>query len=842
MGKKYLDFLVNKMERMEDSGFHVERNGINKMLFPFQVDIVQWALKLGRCAIFAECGLGKTPVQLEWARHVVEYTGMPVLILAPLAVSQQTKREGEKFGIECSVVRDGSEVVAGINITNYERIEKFDPSVFGGVVLDESSILKSFMGKTKQLLCDYFDQTPFRLCCTATPAPNDHVELGNHSDFLGIMPRTEMLSRWFLHDSGQTSVWRIKHHAVQPFWSWVSSWAVCIRQPSDLGHSDDGFVLPKLHQHRHVIRADYEALGSEIGEMFYSPTASATTVHKVMRVTAPSRAQEVARIVNDSTGSWVVWCHTNYEADELRLAIPEAVEVRGNDRPDIKESKLMGFVAGEFRVLITKPKIAGFGMNWQHCHQAAFIGMSYSYEAYYQAVRRNWRFGQEHEVHVHTVMSEAEQQIYDNVMVKAAKHDEMGRSMYENFQFGITGERGLALDYDQQTITGNGWEMIKGDCIEETKKVVDNSVDFTIFSPPFSQLYVYSNSARDMGNSASDEKFFEHFSMLIPELLRVTRPGRLVAVHCINIPLFKYKTGFTGLYDFRGDIIRAFGDAGFVFHSEVVIWKDPVVEMQRTKTIGLLHKQVCKDSTISRQGNPDHLVVFRKRDDLDGCAEVVSPVCGESNTARFDHYVGEDEPSKHSAVETRKHSIGFDTQLVEDDDVPRRLMDKRGYSIKVWQRYASPVWMDIRQGNVLNRALGRDEKDEKHVCPLQLDVIERAVHMWTNENDLVFSPFAGIGSEGYGALKQGRRFVGIELKDSYFDRACINLQEASTSGDQASIFDTLTDDPETKEDSKDDESKDWVGSDEEVESMRQSTRELMAYFGPKSTDDEVESE
>jgi DNA modification methylase len=787
----YREFLISKMARTEESGVEIQDDSINPMLFPFQRDILKWALKNGRSAIFAECGLGKTPVQLEWARHVVEHTGRPVLILAPLAVSQQTKREGEKFGIECSVVRDGDEVVNGINITNYERIEKFDPSVFGGVVLDESSILKSFAGKTKRLLCSSFDQTPFRLCCTATPAPNDHMELGNHSEFLGIMPSSEMLSRWFINDTMNFGTYRLKHHAVKPFWTWVSSWAVCIRKPSDLGYSDDGFILPKLHQHRHVIRADYEALGSEIGEMFYSPTASATSVHKIMRVTAESRAQEVGRIVNESTGPFVVWCHTNYEADALRKAIPEAVEVRGNDKPYIKESKLLGFVAGEFRVLITKPKIAGFGMNWQHCSQAAFVGMSYSYEAFYQAVRRNWRFGQENEVHIHTVMSDAEQQIYDTVMVKAAKHDVMTRNMYENFQFGITGERGLLLDYDRKSETGDGWEMILGDCVKETKTIEDDSVDFSIFSPPFSSLYIYSESARDMGNNEDDEAFFEHFGMLIPELYRVTRPGRLCAVHCKNLVYYKGDRGTAGLRDFRGDIITAFKAHGWDFHSEVTIWKDPVIEMQRTKCHGLLHKQLCKDSTFSRQGLPDYLVIFRKWAKDEDQESEVSPVNGPKNDCRFTEYIGDEPPTKRSQDEPLKHNIGFDTSMVEDADVPRREYDRKGYSIKVWQRYASPVWHDIRQTNVLNCRISKDDHDEKHICPLQLDVIERAVHLWTNPNDLVFSPFAGIGSEGYGALKQGRRFVGVELKDSYFDRACLNLKEACSSGDQLTIFDEV---------------------------------------------------
>ncbi|MFA5186825.1 MAG: DNA methyltransferase [Patescibacteria group bacterium] len=758
----YREFLLSKLALSETAGFDVPNCEINPMLFPFQRDITRWALQRGRAAIFADCGLGKTPIQMEWAHHVAKRTGKPVLILAPLAVSQQTKREADKFGIVCRVCREASEVGPGVNVTNYERLDHFDASVFGGVVLDESSILKSFTGKTKRDLVDLFSVTPYRLCCTATPAPNDHVELGNHSEFLGIMPRSEMLPRWFTHDSGDTAVWRIKEHAVKPFWTWVSSWAVCIRLPSDIGYSDDGFILPELKQEQHIIPANYDQLGSAVGDMFYSPTASATGVHNVMRVTAPDRAAKVAEIVAQSSGPFVVWCHTNYEAEALMSAIPEAVEVRGNDKPEDKEKRLLGFVAGDFRVLVTKPSIAGFGMNWQHCNQMAFVGMSYSYESYYQAVRRCWRFGQKSPVHVHVVMTDAEQQIYSTVMDKAREHDAMARNMYSNFQFGIRKDLKLVMDYQRREVEGTGWKMILGDCVEETKTLADNSVDFTVFSPPFSQLYIYSDSARDMGNSGSDEEFFKHFGMLVLELLRVTRPGRLVAVHCINIPLFKYKSGFVGLYDFRGDIIRAFTSQGFVFHSEVVIWKDPVTEMQRTKSIGLLHKQLCKDSTMSRQGNPDHLVVFRKWEKPDEVAELVRPVCSGDTESRFDSYVGAEGPS-------------------EDQDA-------RGFSIEVWQRYASPVWFDIRQTNVLNKAVARDDKDEKHICPLQLDVIERAVHLWTNPWDLVFSPFAGIGSEGWGALKQGRKFVGIELKDSYFDRACLNLKEAESAGDQGKLF------------------------------------------------------
>jgi len=795
----YRDFLIGKAERLEESGFHVERDDLNQRMFPFQLDITQWALKQGRCAIFAECGLGKTVIQLDWAKLVAEHTGLPVLILAPLAVSQQTKREGAKFGIPVTICKDQSEIASGVNVTNYERLERFDPAAFGGVVLDESSILKAFAGKIKRALCSSFAGTPYRLCCTATPAPNDHMELGNHSEFLGVMPSNEMLSRWFINDTMNFGTYRLKHHAIGPFWQWVSSWAVCVRKPSDLGHNDNGFILPELHQFKHVIRADYDKLGVAVGDMFYDPTTSATSVHKVMRATAPDRALKVAEIVAASIGPFVIWCHTNYEADALKAALETYeivgggelgfVEVRGNDKPEVKEKRLLGFTNGDFRILITKPSIAGYGLNWQHCRQMAFVGLSYSYESYYQAVRREWRFGQQHEVDVHLVMTDAEQQIFDTVMNKAAAHDEMTRNMYENFQFGLTGERGLALDYDRKHVKGKNWEMIMGDCVDETKTLESDSVDFTIFSPPFSSLYIYSDSARDMGNCKDDTAFFEHFDLLIPELLRVTRPGRLIAVHCKNLVYYKGDRGSSGLRDFRGEIIRVFTEAGFDYHSEVTIWKDPVIEMQRTKSHGLLHKQLCKDSTFSRQGLPDYLVIFRKWAKSEDQEELVSPVRHETDRARFDHYVGENDPSGEDSIAIVNFS---DFVVLDDKNDPTGKGRLRGYSIKVWQRYASPVWFDIRQTNVLNVQAARQDEDEKHICPLQLDVIERAVHLWTNPGDLVFSPFAGIGSEGYGALKQGRRFIGIELKESYFNRACINLKQAVSTGDQLDLIDAIS--------------------------------------------------
>jgi len=421
----YAEFLQRKLVAVKPAGF--EPKPFTAPLFHYQRDVAAFVLQQGRSAQFLDTGLGKTAVGLEWAKQVSEHVNGPVLVLTPLAVAQQTKREGEKFGIETRVVRDQSEVRPGINICNYERLQRLDPSAFVGVILDESSILKSFMGKTKQRLIEAFANTPYRLCQTATPAPNDYMELGNHADFLGVMPSNEMLSRWFINDTMNFGNYRLKGHAIGPFWDWVASWARCASRPSDLGHSDDGFQLPELDIQQHVI--DVDMTTDAEGELFRRVEMSATNLHREKRRTVGARAHRVADLVNASADAWIVWCDTDYEADALSAIIPGAVEVRGSDPMESKEDRLLAFTLGNERVIITKPSIAGFGLNWQHCHNMAFVGVSYSYESFYQAVRRCWRFGQAKPVNAHIVMAQTEGAIWSVVTAKADAHSGMKDEM-----------------------------------------------------------------------------------------------------------------------------------------------------------------------------------------------------------------------------------------------------------------------------------------------------------------------------------------------------------------------------------------------------------------------------
>jgi len=368
-------------------------------------------------------------MQLEWAHRVVEHSDKPVLILAPLAVTQQTKEEGEKFGIDVQVVRDGSHINGpAIYCTNYDMLKAFDPSMFGGVVLDESSILKSFTGATKNLICQSFDRTPFRLACTATPAPNDYLELGNHAQFLGVMDSSEMISRWFLNDSMKAGGYRLKRHAEHEYWRWVASWAKSLDKPSDLGYSDEGFILPPLDFIEHIVRVDQtEAAGDRL---IRNVDLSGTGLHREMRLTAPYRADRVAELVaSDPSEPWVIWCNTDYEADELRHRMPGAVEVRGNEKPEAKEQKLNDFSHGRIHRLITKPSIAGFGLNWQHCARMAFVGLSYSFEQLYQAIRRTWRYGQTRRVQAHLVVAETEGAVLETIRTKQRQHERMKQGM-----------------------------------------------------------------------------------------------------------------------------------------------------------------------------------------------------------------------------------------------------------------------------------------------------------------------------------------------------------------------------------------------------------------------------
>ena len=705
----YEQFLESKQKMTIHSGFDISEDQLNPMLFPFQKFIVKRALKAGKYAIFADCGLGKTFMQLEWSYRVALQTGGKVLILAPLAVKAQTIQEAAHFGIPLD----------NIDIENYEQLDNIDCSNYSGIVLDESSILKNFEGATKNSIIDNFKNTPYKLACTATPSPNDPMELGNHSEFLDVMSRNQMLAMYFVHDGGETAKWRLKGHATKLFYQFIGTWAIMLSKPSDIGFDIHGYDLPKLN----LLEKQIKTPKRDNGSLFNDAIISATNFNQELRLTKFERLEEVVNIVNSRPDeNFIIWIKQNEEGELLKKLIPEAIEVKGSDTNEWKEKHLLGFAQNKFRILISKTKIASFGMNYQNCRNQIFASLDFSFEGLYQAIRRSYRFGQKNEVNIYLITTDTMANVNQSINTKQKQFENMQNEMGKAVNANLNNQLMQVSDFDI-TEESNEWYKIKrGDCVQLIKEVDSESIGLSVFSPPFAELYTYSSHLEDMGNSKDYNEFLTQFSFLIKELYRVMMSGRIVAVHCMDLPIQKGKEGFIGLRDFSGMILKAFESAGFIYASRVTIWKDPVIEMQRTKALGLLHKQVKKDSTMSRVGIPDYVMIFRKD--------------GERNNP------------------------------VTNTDIP----------VDLWQKYASPVWMDIDYGNTLQGYRnGREQNDEKHICPLQLDTIERLVHLYSNKGDTVFTPFMGIGSEVFQAVKMGRKGLGFELKESYFDLAKKNL-------------------------------------------------------------------
>jgi len=704
---KYEDFLDSKRKTFIESGFEVDKKKLNKNLFDFQEFIVKIALQKGRFAIFADCGLGKTLMQLSWAEQVAVKTKMPVLVLAPLAVVEQTKREGLKFGIKLDV----------IDQNNYEQLKNIDVSIYGGVVLDESSILKGRDGKLSSLIISSFKNTPYKLACTATPSPNDHMEIGQHSEFLGGMSYLEMLSIYFVHDGGETSKWRLRKHAEDAFWKYVCQWSIALDNPKTLGFLKDGYELPEIEYIEHIISVE-----NETNNLFGDVAVSATDLHKDLKKSFKKRIEKTKEIVNGSDEQFIVWTLKNDEAETLKKELTDSVNVQGSDLPETKAKNLNGFANKDFKVLITKTSIASFGMNYQQCFNMIFTSYDFKFEAFYQAVRRCYRFGQKNKVKVHILIPESQANVRNSILEKEQKHKQMIQQMSKYSAETDYKQHKSKVMINKKEVKTENYHLINGDCVQESKKIADNSADLIVFSPPFAELYVYSDKEEDMGNVSNYKQFEQHFKFLVPELKRVLKSGRICAVHCMDLPIQKGKEGYIGLRDFSGMLIDLFQQNDFIYHSKVTIWKNPVTEMQRTKALGLLHKTIKKDSVMSRVGIPDYVLFFRNE--------------GDNQT-----------PITHQDKDNSK-----------PDFLP----------VDLWQKYASPVWNDIDYGRTLQYRTGRDGNDEKHICPLQLDTIERIIHLYSNEGETVFSPFGGIGSEGFQAIKMNRKSISIELKESYF--------------------------------------------------------------------------
>ena len=680
-------------------------------LYPFQAALAGWALKKGRAALWADTGLGKTRMQVAWASQIPGR----VLILAPLMVGPQTVAEGARIGVAIGETER-------VTITNYERLHHVRPDTYAGVVLDESSILKSLDGKTRTRLIAMFADTPYRLCCTATPAPNDIAELANHCEFLGVMTRVEMLATFFVHDEDG---WRLKGHAHQAFYRWLASWGMFLRRPSDLGFSDEGYALPPL-----TIR-DVLVPGSGLAGEYLFPGMGLGGIRGRMdarRRSLKPRCDAAVVLVESAPGPWIVWCGLNDEQTAIAEALDgDAVSVSGGDSEETKQARLGAFLEGRARVLVTKPKIAGFGLNLQHCAQMVFVGLGDSYETYYQAIRRCYRFGQTRPVTAHVVVSEEETEIVSNVRRKEADAERLSSDLVaamteaEREEIGVTVRQRETVE--RAVTRGERYVLHRGDCVEVLREQPAESIDLSVYSPPFVSLYTYTNSERDIGNCASRDEFLAHFAYAVRELWRVTKPGRISCCHIAQVTTTKVTHGVIGLVDLRGAVIDLFVREGWVYHGEVCIDKDPQAQAIRTHSKALLFVQLRKDASWLRPALADYILVFRKP------GENAAPI----------------------------------TPDISNED---------------WIEWARPIWYGIRESDTLNVRAARGDDDDRHICPLQLGTIERCIRLWSNPGELVLSPFAGIGSEGYVAIQQGRRFLGVELKPEYHEAATRNLEHA----------------------------------------------------------------
>jgi DNA modification methylase len=754
MSDDYAMFLARKTIRAEPCGIDESSGGlVNPLLFPFQRDIVRWALRQGRGAVFADTGLGKTFIQLEWARLL----GVKTLIVAPLSVGRQTVREGRKIGVDIAEVRKGSECGNDLNITNYEMLSHFNPDDFGAVVLDESSILKALDGKTRRMVTEMFSGTRYRLCCTATPAPNDHVELGNHAEFLGVCTSAEMRAMFFINankehtlivdgrayrrkgrnDGGQE--WRLKHSAEEPFFRWLASWSMMLTLPSDLGYQDDGFILPPLN----VLPTFVQTGDTPDGDtLFFMDLKGVGDRSRVRKSTLEARMGVVKALVNSNVDQWIVWVGLDAESRAVTAAIDGAVEVTGSDAPEKKTNAFEAFQDGRIRVLVTKGRIGGFGWNFQGAHRMAFFGLNDSWELWYQCCRRMYRFGQHDPVDVHVILSDKESGIYRNILRKDAMAARLRTGLIQHVKDHerreLHQERERMTHTSTHTERGTLWTAMQGDSCERLGDVADQSIDLSIYSPPFADLFTYTDSPRDLGNSKGWDEFFVHYAYIINEIRRVTKLGRLTCVHVSDIPAMQSRDGFIGVRDFPGAVIRAYDEAGWQFVGRAFIQKNPQAQAIRVKSKALLFVQLRKDSADSRPALVDQILIFK---------------------------------------------------APGDNAVPVRPVENGELDNETWIEWAHGIWLGVHETDTLQIAKGRGVDDEKHICPLQLGTIERCLKLYSNPGEVVLSPFMGIGSEGFQAVKFGRRFVGCELKESYYALAVQNLQLAESRRLSGGLFD-----------------------------------------------------
>ena len=823
----YTEFLRRKIKMASFKGFDVQPEACHEILFPHQRDIVRWAVLGGNRAIFASFGLGKSVMQCEWMRQIVGAAGGLGLIVCPLGVRQELIRDAAMLGIRLVFIRSASEIVDGqaFYCTNYETVRdgKLDPQRFTAVSLDEASVLRSFGSKTYQEFLPLFEGVKFKLVNTATPSPNRFKELIHYAGFLGVMDTGQALTRFFQRDSEKAGNLTLYPHKEQEFWMWVSSWAVFVQRPSDLGYSDEGYDLPPIEVRYHEVPSDYTKAGHERdGQalMFTDPALGLSAAASEKRDSLPLRVAKVAEIVNGCADHFVVWHDLESERHALQAALPDAVSVWGSQDLDEREQRIVAFGDGAYRVLSTKPVIAGSGCNFQrHCHREIFAGIGFKFNDFIQAIHRVQRFQQPHPVVIDIVYSEAEREVLRTLQAKWAQHEEMVQNMTEIIkQYGLNQlamQEVLArsIGVKRLEVKGDLFTVANNDCVEEAKLQPENHVDLIVTSIPFANHYEYSPSYNDFGHTEDNDHFWQQMDHLTPELLRILKPGRIYACHVKDRILFGNVTGAGAptVSPFHCEAIMHGRKHGFDYMGLITIVTDVVRENNQTYRLGW--SENAKDGTKMGVGSPEYVVIFRKpqTDRTKGYADV--PVAKSKQDYTRAHWqvdahafwrssgnrqITADElaglgPDKLASLFTKyslQHVYNYEFHIKIGEELEARGALPSTFMSLAPGSHHPDVWHDINRMRTLN-GNQTNRNVEKHVCPLQFDIVDRLIDRYSNAGELVYDPFCGLGTVPYCAIKKGRRGGGSELNAAYFMDQVHYLKAAEREVSMPSLFDCL---------------------------------------------------
>lgn len=826
----YMDFLRSKIVTAPESGFSIPESELSTALKPHQRAAVLWALKGGRRALFESFGLGKTVQQLEWCRQVVKHEGGRALIVLPLGVRQEFRRDAETLlGMEppeyVRTMEEAETAEGNILLTNYERVRDgdIDPQRFTAVSLDEASVLRSFGSKTYQTFLEKFHGIKYKLVNTATPSPNKYKELIHYAGYLEVMDTGQALTRFFQRDSTKANNLTLYPHKEEEFWMWVSSWALVLTRPSDLGFPDEGYDLPSLEVRKHVVHEEYGQAVDRDGQIKLQNdvAVSLSEAERERRDSINLRVAEARKIVESAPeDSFLLWHDLEAERHAIKKAFPDAVDIYGSMDYEERERRVIGFSEGEFRLFATKKILSGSGCNFQrHCHRAIFLGIDYKFNDFIQSIHRIYRFLQTEPVIIDIICTDAEDPVYQALMAKWKQHNHLQEKMREIVQkYGLNRDAAelvmaRSIGVKRVEVKGNGWTAVNNDCVEETAKMDENSVDLIVTSIPFSNHYEYTPSYNDFGHNEDTERFFDQMGYLSPNLLRVLKPGRVFACHVKDRVLFGNATGMgmPTMEPFHALCIRHYMEQGFAYFGMITVVTDVVRENNQTYRLGWTEQ--CKDGSKMGVGCPEYILLFRKLPTDRSKAYADEPVkkSKEDYTraqwqidahgfwrSSGDRLLTKEElertPVDRLQSAYRKYSRGtvysyeehvaLAKQLDEDGKLPATFM------VVAPGSWTDQVWDDINRMRTLNTTQSQRRK-ALHVCPLQLDIVDRLINRYSNPGDLVLDPFGGLGTVALEAVKAGRRGYTIELNNDYFRDAVGYLKELDEREETISLFDLV---------------------------------------------------